>query len=107
MAIKDINQLDFEEKVLKSALPVLVDFFAVWCGPCKMAEPILGELETKYEGKMLFFKLNVDECQGVAQKYDVMSIPTTILFKNGQEIGRQIGFSGKEGFEELLKKVVT
>lgn len=104
MAIKDINQLDFEEKVLGSKIPVLVDFFAVWCGPCKMAEPVLEELETIYKDKIFFFKLNVDECQGVAQKYDVMSIPTTILFKNGQEVGRQIGFSGKEGFEELLKK---
>jgi len=105
MGIKDINQLDFEEKVLGSKIPVLVDFYAVWCGPCKMAEPVLEELEITYKEKALFYKVNVDECQGIAQKYDVMSIPTTILFKDGQELERQIGFSGKEGFEELLKKV--
>ena len=85
MAINNINQLDFEEKVLQSKTPVLVDFFAVWCGPCKMAEPVLEELQVAYNGKISFFKLNVDECQGIAQKYDVMSIPTTILFNGGQE----------------------
>ena len=105
MSIQDVNQLDFEDKVLGSGIPVLVDFYAVWCGPCKMAEPVLEELETSYKDKIAFYKINVDECQGVAQKYDVMSIPTTILFSGGQEIGRQIGFSGKEGFEQLLKKV--
>jgi len=104
MAIQNINQLDFEEKVISAKMPVLVDFYAVWCGPCKMAEPILEELQKEGSGKINFFKLNVDECQGVAQKYDVMSIPTTILFKDGQEIGRQIGFSGKQGFEDLIKK---
>jgi thioredoxin 1 len=105
MAIQDINQLDFDEKVTSAKVPVLVDFYAVWCGPCKMAEPILEELQEESGGKVNFYKLNVDECQGVAQKYQVMSIPTTILFKDGQEVGRQIGFSGKQGFEELIKKV--
>jgi len=105
MAIQDINQLNFEEKVIASKTPVLVDFYAVWCGPCKMSEPILEELQEENKDKINFFKLNVDECQGVAQKYGVMSIPTTILFKDGREVGRQIGFSGKQGFEELLKKV--
>jgi thioredoxin 1 len=105
MTIQDINQLDFEEKVIASKIPVLVDFYAVWCGPCKMAEPILEELQEENKDKISFYKLNVDECQGVAQKYGVMSIPTTILFKGGQEIDRQVGFSGKQGFEDLIKKV--
>lgn len=104
MTISEINQLDFEEKVLKSKLPVLLDFYAVWCGPCKMAEPVLEELGEEYKGKVEFYKVNVDECQGVAQKYDVMSIPTTVLFKDGQEVGRQIGFSGKDGYNKLLEK---
>ena len=104
MAFSNVNQLDFEEKVVQSSLPVLVDFWAPWCGPCKMAEPVLEELAKVNEDKIAFYKVNVDENQGLSAKYDVMSVPTAILFKNGQELSRQIGFSGKEGFEELLKK---
>lgn len=99
-----IPDSDFEEKVLNSQTPVLVDFFAEWCGPCKMAEPILEDLSKSYEGKITFLKLDVDQNPSVSQKYGVMSIPTTILIKNKEELGRQIGFSGKQGFEELLSK---
>lgn len=102
--IQDISSSDFDQKVLKSSIPVLVDFWAVWCAPCKLAEPVLEDLSKLYENKVTFFKLDVDKYSDLAQKYDVMSIPTTILFKNGNEVGRQIGFAGKEGFEELLKK---
>lgn len=105
MAIEDITEVNFEEKVLKCQTPVLVDFYAVWCGPCKMAEPTLDELSTANVGKISFVKVDVDKNQNLAQKFAVMSIPTTILFKGGKEVGRQTGFSGKEGFEELLKKV--
>lgn len=104
MATFDISESDFEEKVLKSSVPVLVDFWAVWCGPCKMAEPVLEELSETYKDKVSIVKLNVDENQTITQKYGVMSIPTTILFKNGEESGRQIGFAGKNAFEELIKK---
>jgi len=105
MAINDINENDFEEKVVKSSLPVLVDFYATWCGPCKMAEPVLEELSEEYKDKVSFVKIDVDANQAISQKYGVMSIPTTIIIKGGEETGRQIGFSGKSGFEDLLKKV--
>ena len=104
MATFDISDKDFEEKVLKSEKPVLVDFWAEWCGPCKMAEPVLEELAEEYDDKVLIAKLNVDENQTFTGKYGVMSIPTTILFKDGEELGRQTGFAGKQVFEDLMKK---
>lgn len=104
MAISEVTDRDFDEKVLKSKTPVLVDFWAAWCGPCKMAEPVLEELSTQYEGKVAFMKLNVDFNQQTARQYQVMSIPTTILIKDGKEIDRQIGFSGKDAFVNLLEK---
>ena len=106
MATVNITDSDFEEKVLKSAIPVLVDFWAPWCGPCKMAEPILEELSESYKEKVVIAKLDVDQNQTNPSKYTVLSIPTTILFKGGQEIGRQTGFSGKNAFEDLLKKAI-
>jgi len=106
MATTTVTDKDFEEKVVKSPSPVLVDFWASWCGPCKMAEPVLEELSEVYKGKVGIAKLNVDENQATTQKFGVMSIPTTILFKEGKELGRQVGFAGKQAFEDLLKKGV-
>lgn len=106
MAVTDVTDQDFEEKVLKSNTPVVVDFWAPWCGPCKMAEPILEELSDQYKEKITFVKLNVDENPNYSQKYGILSIPTTILFKGSEEIGRQVGFAGKSGFEELVKKAL-
>lgn len=106
MSVVDITDSFFEEKVLKSELPVLVDFWAPWCGPCQMAGPVLENLSEEYKDKVLIVKLNVDEQQKYAKQFGIMSIPTAIIFKDGQELGRQVGFAGKEAFENLIKKAL-
>lgn len=111
MATMHVSDDQFEEHVLKSDLPVLVDFYAEWCGPCKMAAPILEELSTQYEGKLKIVKVDVDQSQK-ASAYGVMSIPTVVMFKKNdagvmEEVDRQIGFGGKDKYEELIKKVVS
>ena len=104
MAIFVVTDLDFEEKVVKASIPVLVDFWAEWCGPCKMAEPVLEELSEEYKDKVAIAKLDVDKNQESTQKYGIMSIPTTVLYSGGNELGRQIGFAGRGAFEDLIKK---
>lgn len=103
MAVLEITDQDFESKVLKNDKPVIIDFFATWCGPCKLAEPVLEELSGSQD-KVTIAKIDVDKNPNFPQKFGVMSIPTTILFKGGAEVGRQVGFAGKKPFEDLLAK---
>ena len=84
----------------------MVDFWAEWCGPCKMAAPVIDGLADEYAGKVTVAKLDVDTEAEIAQKFGVMSIPTVILFKDGAELSRQVGFAGKQGDLDLLKKVI-
>jgi thioredoxin 1 len=102
MAAVHLTKADFEEKI-KSGI-AMVDFWAEWCGPCKMAGPVIDELAEDYKGKMLVAKLDVDAEPEIAGKFGVMSIPTVVLFKDGAEIGRQVGFAGKAGYMQLLQK---
>lgn len=106
MAALNVSDQDFETQVIQSKLPVLVDFWAPWCEPCKMAAPVLETIAQEYKTKLIVAKLNVDENQASAAKFNILSIPTVVLFKDGKEIDRQTGFSSKEKYEELIKKGV-
>jgi len=100
--IINLNDQNFEKEVLQSRIPVLVDFWAPWCGPCQMVGTIIEELGKEYEGKIKVGELNVDESPQTAAKYGVMSIPTVILFKEGKEVARKVGFENKESFTKLI-----
>lgn len=95
---------NFQAEVLESSLPVLVDFYADWCGPCKMMAPVVEALAKEYEGKVKVGKLNVDQALDTAEKYGVMSIPTIILVKNGQVVNKSIGAVAKSELENMINQ---
>ena len=102
MAILELTNANFEQEVLQSELPVLVDFWATWCGPCKMFGPIVEEFAQDNEGKVKVGKVNVDEQPELARKYGIMSIPTAIFFKGGEIDEQMVGLQSKETLEDLL-----
>jgi thioredoxin 1 len=102
----EIEEAKFEENVLKASLPVLVDFWAPWCGPCRMVAPVVEELAKEYDGKVSFFKVNVDNNQKVASQYGIMSIPTLILFKDGKPVANVVGYRPKDELKKSLDKVL-
>jgi len=102
--IVTISDTNFDDEVLKSNVPVLVDFWAAWCGPCRMVAPVLDEIADEMDGKVRIAKLNVDEQQQLAYKFQVSSIPTFILFKNGQVADRMLGAVPKKAFQDLIDR---
>lgn len=106
MELVHFTDANFDEMVLKAEKPVLVDFFADWCGPCRMVAPVIEEIAKNNSEKMIVGKVDVDANPSVAGKYGVMSIPTVVLFVGGKEVSRQVGFGGKEVYEEMVKKTV-
>jgi thioredoxin 1 len=100
---KKFTMENFDAEVLKADKPVLVDFYADWCGPCKMMAPLVEKLAEELDGEAVIGKLNVDDCEEIAMKYGVMNIPTLILFKNGQEANRVIGVQSREVLEKMIR----
>lgn len=102
-----INESNFQKEVLESDLPVMVDFWAEWCGPCKVLSPIVNELAVQYKGKLKVGKVNVDENNALAIKYGVMSIPTLKFFKSGKLVGEMIGAAPKGAVEKEIEKYLS
>ncbi|MEO0421475.1 MAG: thioredoxin [Pseudomonadota bacterium] len=103
----ELNDGNFEQEVINSEVPVLVDFWAEWCGPCRMLTPLIEQLSSSYEGRAKVAKLNVDEAQQVAMKFNVRSIPTVILFKDGQVQDTFVGIKKQSDYEQGLDALLA
>jgi thioredoxin 1 len=102
--LKTFSETGFEEDVLKSDKPVLVDFYADWCGPCKMMAPVIDEIAVKYSDRLTVGKLDVDASPSIAMRYGVMGIPTLGLFRDGQMVDRMVGYPGPSGVKAWIEK---
>lgn len=105
-AVMEINEAQFEQEVMQATLPVLVDFWAPWCGPCKMLGPVLEEMAASNDSRLKVVKVNVDENPELAQKYEVMGIPSVFLFKNGQVLDSFTGAMSKQALTEKIEKYI-
>jgi thioredoxin 1 len=105
--VLEVNDANFEQSVLKSEQPVLVDFWATWCGPCKAIAPIVDEVATSYSGKAKVYKMDVDKNNSTPMRYGVRGIPTLLIFKNGQVAEQIVGYVPKETIEKALNKHVS
>ena len=102
MAVIDVNDANFDAEVLDSKIPVLVDIWAEWCGPCRMYSPVIDEVSKEYEGKIKFVKVNADDSEKVVQKYNVTSIPTTLLVKAGEIKAMNVGAVPREALKKWI-----
>ena len=104
---QEVTDASFQNDVLESDLPVLVDFWAPWCGPCRMVAPVVDELSDEYDGKVAFYKLNTAENPGVATTYGIRSIPTLLVFKSGDVVGQIVGFRPKKDLAKRLDEALV
>ncbi len=104
MVVSEVNESNFDAEVLKSKVPVVMDIWAPWCGPCRMYGPIIEEVSNDYTGKLKFVKINADDNENIAMKYNIMSIPTTLLIKDGKVKAMSVGALPKEALKKWLDK---
>ena len=104
---KPVNSQNWEKEVIASQIPVFVDFWAEWCGPCRMVGPVIEELAGEYAGKINFVKVNVDESNELASKYNVFSIPTLALFNKGQVVAQQVGAASKGSYKNMIDSALS
>lgn len=105
--VTELNKVNFEAEVLKSTVPVVVDFWASWCGPCRMISPLVDKMAEKYQGKVKFAKVNVDENSEIAAKYDVKSIPMLIFFKGGKQVDSSLGAVPESSLKPKVEALLT
>lgn len=105
--VQDVNDSSWKEFVLESEVPVMVDFWAPWCGPCKLIAPVIDELAKEYSGKIAVYKLNTDEAPGIATQYNIRSIPTVLFFKNGERKESIIGAVPKSTLTDSIEKYLS
>ncbi|MEO9276987.1 MAG: thioredoxin [Nitrososphaera sp.] len=104
--VKPVNTKNWDAEVMNSQTPVFVDFWAEWCGPCRMVSPVIEELAGEYAGKVSFAKVNVDENNELASKYNVFSIPTLALFNKGQIVAQQVGAASKASYKGMIDRAL-
>ncbi|MBM3462570.1 MAG: thioredoxin [Armatimonadetes bacterium] len=104
--VASTNHANFDSEVLKSNLPVLVDFYAEWCGPCKMMAPVVDKIAGEMSGKMKVLKLDTDHSPQIAQQYGIMGVPTLIIFKDGQPVGKNVGYMNEQALTSFVKQHV-
>lgn len=107
MAIVYVDESNFDEEVLGAKLPVIADFFAEWCGPCRILGPIFEDMSEKFDGKIKFVEINIDESGELPEKYTVMSVPTLIIFKDGEAVETLVGLQDEESFEKKLQSLIA